>query len=437
MDDNRRKLLLRGLLGAGLLGLRSLATGLPASFLLDPLAARADELPCPKAGAGQYLIFSTSGTGDPINANSPGTYDLPASYPKAVHPDDPLMAPTPIALGGKTYTAAKPWSTLPAEVLSRTQFFHHSTRTNNHSDEQKVMSLMGVLRRGEMAISLYARELATCLGTIQAAPVVLCREVIQYQGTTLPRLTPRALAEVLAGETGVLADFQKIRDNDLNRLNALLKEGGTNTQRAYLDQFATSQEQVRSIPQALLASLASIQGNDPEDEALAAAILIKMNVAPVIAMHIPFGGDNHDDPDFGKETRETVSGVATIALLMAKLKELDLEDKVTFATLNVFGRSLAKIKDGGGRSHWSNHHTAILIGKNVKAGVIGGLVPKGTDLGAANIDSKTGGASESGDIAVDDSLASMAKTLGRALEVSAATLDDNITGGKVVEGALV
>ncbi len=170
------------------------------------------------------------------------------------------MAPTPIALGGKTYTAAKPWSTLPAEVLNRTTFFHHSTRTNNHSDEQKVMSLMGVLRRGEMAVSLYAKELATCLGTIQAAPVVLCREVIQYQGTTLPRLTPRALAEVLAGETGALADFQKLRDNDLNRLNALLKKDGTNTQRAYLDQFATSQEQVRSIPQALLASLAAIQG---------------------------------------------------------------------------------------------------------------------------------------------------------------------------------
>src|SRR5690349_20316709 len=107
MDDTRRKLLRSGLLGAGLLGLRSLATGLPVSFLLDPLAARADELPCPKAGAGQYLIFSTSGTGDPINTNAPGTYDLPASYPKAVHPDDPQMAPTPLSLGGKSYTAAK------------------------------------------------------------------------------------------------------------------------------------------------------------------------------------------------------------------------------------------------------------------------------------------------------------------------------------------
>ena len=437
MDDSRRKLLLRGLLGAGLLGLRSLATGLPVSFLLDPLAARADELPCPEAGAGQYLIFSTSGTGDPINNNSPGTYDLPASYPQAIHPDDPQMAATPLSLGGKTYTAAKPWSQLPAEVLGRTQFFHHSTRTNNHSDEQKVMSLMGVLRRGEMAVSLYAKELATCLGTIQAAPVVLAREVIQYQGTTLPRLSPRALAEVLAGESGVLADFQKIRDTDLNRLSSLLKTSGTNTQRAYLDRFATSQEQVRSIPQALLASLAAIQGNDAEDQAIAAAILIKMNVAPVIAMHIPFGGDNHDDPDFAKETRETVSGVATIALLMAKLKELDLQDRVTFATLNVFGRSLAKIKEGGGRSHWSNHHTAILIGKNVKAGVTGGLIPRGMDLGASAIDSKTGAASETGDIAVDDSLASMAKTLGRALEVSAATLDDNITGGLAVTGALV
>ncbi len=162
-----------------------------------------------------------------------------------------------------------------------------------------------------------------------------------------------------------------------------------------------------------------------------------MNVAPVIAMHIPFGGDNHDDPDFAKETKETVSGVATIALLMAKLKELGLEDKVTFATLNVFGRSLAKIKDGGGRSHWSNHHTAILIGKNVKAGVIGGLVPKGTDLGASNIDSKTGAASESGDVGVDDSLASHGQDAGPRARGLGGDARRQHHRGKVVEGALV
>lgn len=423
--------------GAGWVGLRSLATGLPISFLLNPLEAQADDPACAPGTSAQYLVFSTSSTGDPVNANAPGTYDLPASYPKAIHPDDPQMAPTPMSIGGKTVTAALPWTQLPAEVLARTQFFHHTTRTNNHADEQNVMRLMGAVRRSEMAVSLYAQHLAGCLGTIQSSPVVLSREPISFQGTTQPQLSPRALVEILAKGKGAFANFQKVRDADLDRINALLKQGGTNTQREFLDRHATSQQQARSIPQDLLASLAAIDGNDAKNQVIAASVLIKMKVAPVIVMQIPFGGDNHDDPDFARETRDTVSGVATIAALMAKLKELDLHDQVTFAMFNVFGRSLAQGKEGGGRSHWSNHHTTVMIGKNVKAGVTGGLVPKGLDLAASAIDSNTGAASDSGDIAPDDSLASMAKTLGRALEVPQAALDESITGGKTVRGAVL
>jgi hypothetical protein len=79
----------------------------------------------------------------------------------------------------------------------------------------------------------------------------------------------------------------------------------------------------------------------------------------------------------------------------------------------------------------------------IKPMVIGGLVPIGDDLGAAGIDSATGAAATSGDIAVDDSLPSFAKTLGRGLGVPQAYLDDHIRGGagigggKTVTGALV
>ena len=50
---------------------------------------------------------------------------------------------------------------------------------------------------------------------------------------------------------------------------------------------------------------------------IAAITLIQMNVTPVIAIHIPFGGDNHRDVGLATETAQTVSGVATIAALMA------------------------------------------------------------------------------------------------------------------------
>jgi hypothetical protein len=73
----------------------------------------------------------------------------------------------------------------------------------------------------------------------------------------------------------------------------------------------------------------------------------------------------------------------------------------------------------------------------MKAGVTGGLLPHGLDLGASSIDSTTDAASPTGDIPVDESLAAMAKMLGRALEVSQATLDDSITGGKTVKGVLI
>src|SRR4029077_2854178 len=80
MTISRRDALLTTLFGAGCVGLRSLATGLPAWFLLDPSAALAAP-PAPACTAppdrAQFIVFSTSGTGDPLNANAPGTYDDP------------------------------------------------------------------------------------------------------------------------------------------------------------------------------------------------------------------------------------------------------------------------------------------------------------------------------------------------------------------------
>lgn len=432
----RRRLLLGSLFGSSYLGLRSLMTGLPIPFLLRPTRAWAE--PPPPA---QFLVLSTSTGGDPINANAPGTYDLPASFPhQPLHPTAASMAATPIMLGDKQYKAALPWSTLTA--LDRTQFFHHSTRTNNHSDQLKVMSLMGAAKNNEMAVSIYASYLHTVLGTIQPQPIALSREIVTYAGATVPRLAPSALTQLLApAMAGIQTELRKLRDADLDRVNALVKAGGTNVQRQYLDQYATSQQQVRQIPQELQNLLADIRNDSPEAQATAAAILIKMKVSPVVVLSIPFGGDNHSDANLDNEVDETVSGVATINGLLATLAKLELSDQVTFATLNVFGRSLAQ---GGnqGRSHWSNHHTAVVIGKPFKPMVIGGLAPIGEDLGATGIDSATGASSANGDIKVDDSLPSFAKTLGRGLGVPQAYLDENIRGsavigeGKTVTGAL-
>ena len=74
MQFNRRNVLSTALFGAGYLGLRSLATGIPTAILAKGKSAFADEMPqCAKTKA-QFMILATSGQGDPLNANAPGTY---------------------------------------------------------------------------------------------------------------------------------------------------------------------------------------------------------------------------------------------------------------------------------------------------------------------------------------------------------------------------
>jgi hypothetical protein len=436
---NRREALLSALFGAGYVGLRALATGLPIAMLTDPRKAFADEAAaaCFDKNKAQYVILSESSAGDPINANVPGTYD----DPNIAHSLDPAMAPTPFTIGGATVRAAKPWSTLPQSVLDRTSFFHHTTQTNAHPNHPKVMGLMGAVKDHEMLVSLIAKQLAPCLQTIQQEPVTLgarrSDEALTFQGRALPMLSALGLSAVLTNPRGPFSTLQKQRDADLSRLNALYKRDGTTTQRAFLDRYATSQSQARAISQDLLSSLSAITDNSPASQVTAAIALIRMNVSPVVAIHIPFGGDNHVDPDLAAETTQTVAGVATIASLMQALASAGLQDRVTFVSLNVFGRTMSILHKGrGGRDHLANHHCTVMIGKPIRGSVIGGVAPKADDFGALPIDSKTGRGDAGGDISFDETLASVGKTIGVAVGVDPAVLDAPITAGRAVSAAL-
>ena len=106
MKFSRRKALMSALFGAGYVGLRALATGIPAGILMRGRRAFADGAACPNPSKAQFIILHTSGNGDPINANVPGTYDDPG----IAHSLDPLMAATPITIGGRSVMAAAPWA---------------------------------------------------------------------------------------------------------------------------------------------------------------------------------------------------------------------------------------------------------------------------------------------------------------------------------------
>lgn len=437
MNITRRQTLLSALFGAGYVGLRALATGLPASFLLDPRRAlAATPAPaCATPGKAQFIILATSGNGDPINANVPGTYD----DPNIAHPTDPAMQKTALTIRGAQHYAAAPWATLPQSVLDRTTFFHLMTNTPVHPKEPDVLKLMGATYQSEMLPSILAKQLAPCLGTVQAQPITIGAsspsEGLVFQGQALPIIPPLSLKATLANPAGPLSDLQGLRDQTLAQLNDLYKNGANQAQRAYLDSLMTSQQQARNINQSLLDALDSIADNSVDSQITAALTLVQMKVTPVVAIHIPFGGDNHHDALLATETAETQSGVAAIGSLMSQLGALGLADQVTFLSLNVFGRTLGPVNTDG-RQHNGNHQVSIAIGKPFAGGVIGGVAPAAGDYGALAIDSKSGRGVAGGDIAAVDTLASFGKTALAAVGVDTATIGSTITSGQVIAGAL-
>jgi hypothetical protein len=291
-----------------------------------------------------------------------------------------------------------------------------------------------------MLPSLLAKQLAPCLGTIQAQPISLGAtspsEALSFGGATQPIIPALALKATLTSTPGPLTNLQGLRDQTLGQLYDLYKRDASPAQKAYIDSLVTSQQQVRDINQSLLDALTSITDNSAASQILGAITLVQMKVTPVIAIHIPFGGDNHRDVGLANETTQTVSGVAAIASLLQQLGTMGLGDQVSFMSLNVFGRTLGPDSTDG-RQHNPNHQVSIAIGKPFKSGVVGGVAPAKKDYGAVAIDSKTGHGSASGDIAANETLPSFGKTMLAAVGTDAKAIDGLISDGKIVQGALV
>jgi hypothetical protein len=451
----RRDALRSLLFGGGYMGLRALATGLPVSFLMNPRKALANPPPAGCTSAAQYFIMSTSGQGDPINASAPGTYE----DKNIIHSSDASMKATSFSMGDQSVTGALPWSQLPQSVLDRMTFWHLMTNTPIHPAEGEVLRLMDLTTGPEMLPSLLAKEMQPCLGTIQAQPVCLGAstpsESLTFNGEALPIIPPVSLKATLTSPAGPLTTLQPLRDQTMNSLYGLYLKGATPAQKSYVDSLMTSQAQARDISQTLLNSLSTIADNTVASQILAAVTLIQMGVSPVISIHIPFGGDNHSDPSLANETQQTagtdttmgLTGVPAIAALMNALATnkfangTPLLDKVTFMTLNVFGRTL--LQNGGtkssaanGRGHNMNHQVSITIGSGFKAGVIGGVTPVDGDYGATGIVAATGAASATGDVSAVNTLPSYGQTLLAAAGVAPATISELIPIGNVITGAL-
>ena len=443
MKTTRRTLLSSVLFGAGYLGLRSLATGLPIAVLAKGARrAFADgSATCANQSKAKYIILSTSAGGDPINANVPGMYN----DANIAHSADPRMAATSLTLNGFATKAALPWASttvggsMPQWALDRTTFWHIQTNTPVHSNERNVLKLMGASSPSEMLPSILSNALAPCLGTLQPQPITVGAvgpsEGLSYQGQALPILPPVAVKETLVSPTGPLMSFQKVRDDTLSKIDDIYRNSATPAQSKYLDSLITTRQQVRNINTSLLDLLSGIPDNSVKSQIDVAIALIQMNVSPVIVVHIPFGGDNHVDAALTRETTEHLTGVASINYLMTQLQAKNLQDSVLFMSLNVFGRTIGA-NTIGGRNHNENLQTSITIGNTFKAGMVGAVMPVAGDYGAAPISSSSGAGGSGGDIAPADTLASFGKTMMAGLGLDTTAIGSLVSSGTVIQGAL-
>jgi hypothetical protein len=341
-----------------------------------------------------------------------------------------------MSLGGAATRAAKVWSTLPAATLGRACFIHHATRTVVHPDMPKVLSLLGGTNDDEMLPTLLAAELAPCLNTLQALPLALGGVTLAAGGNVLPTLTPTALRALLLESSSPLVNLRAVRDRHLDAVSAIVRKDGTPSQRRYLDERAASRDQARKLADDAESIFTAVTDNGPISQITAAVGLVRLKVAPVLSITLPFGGDNHADDGLQNEATQHVDSVGAIAQLMTLLQQNGLSDGVTFATLNVFGRTLLR-KGTAGRDHWPRHAVSLLIGKRVRGGVVGGLAPYQDDFTSVGIDSSSGRAVDGGgDVPYEETLGAVGKTIGAAVGVAPAKLDALITAGKLIPAAL-
>ncbi len=444
MNKTRRNLLLSSLFGGGYLGLRALAAGIPASVLLGSRTAHAG--PCPSGGTlPQYVIFTTSGNGDPINANVPGSYGVSSNLyncPATAGVGGADMTPTSMAVGSGMYKAAAPWAQMKNLDPTRTQFWHMMTNTVVHPFETNVLKLQGAVYEDEMFASFLSKNTQACLNTIQPQPVSVGAaspsEALSYAGGALPTIPPSALQKTLVlNATSSLNQktIPSLRASALTNLQSALYAPGsvTSAQNDFVSTYLAAQTALQKLDPSILASLADLSteaSKMPVQAQIDAAIaLIRMNITSVIAIHLPFGGDNHHDPAYVSESSQTSAACQSLDYLLGQLamyKTLDgrvMSDAVTIISLNVFGRTLEyQATNGDGRQHNLNHHVSFVIGKPFKGGVYGAVtqLTGNNDFGCVNIDAKTGaGTTSTGSGVIDavDTFAAWGMTVATGVGV--------------------
>jgi hypothetical protein len=348
-------------------------------------------------------------------------------------------------LGDVTVRGAGPWANLPGALRSRLNFIHHRTSVNAHTESEQVMGLNGrVLGQTgigvEMLPSAIAQELARPLSSTQSAPFVArsgSGVPIRNSGSPISEISPTGVRQLLGGGSELqVAQLTSLRDSAVDALYNDLRTNGTAAQRKYFDGFVKSRSEARRASENLAALLADINGDTLNDTIIAVTAILASRTNPVAVFSIPFGGDNHADSQLNAEVSQTTSGVAAIGNLWNRLNALGIQDQVTFAQLNVFGRTFRR-NTRGGRDHNRNHSVLVTFGPKVKPGVTGGITATNDSFGGTALGiNSVNGTTRDPDINQTDTLSSVGKTLMALCGIPEERINKRISNGKIIQSVL-
>lgn len=419
---SRREILLSAMAAGGGVGLRSLLMGLPVHFLTQRSMAAPIE---------NFLVYSLNGSGCPINCNVPGTYINGYDHATA------FATPVTSNWGSQSLKAAPCWNSLKKEIKATANIFHLRTMTNSHNEMDKVTNIFGAIesidgRSAEMLPSIIAHELAPSLGTRLSYPVALAGP-LTHKGKNQKIYTPSSVKALFpSGESSATINARVFRDKQIDLLYKDVKSNGTPAQMRFLNNYASSSKEAQELANQLSEALQIVEGDTEIDHMKTAAALLALKLTPVVTVRMHFGGDNHADTDLAGEVAAHNRAMTSLNALYDALKGFGIQNKTTFALLNVFGRTI-KTNSRGGRDH--NHRQSVMFsfGAGVKGGMIGDLAPGFRGLPEAQPINSTTGKITSSDIPINETLHSAAKSLMVATGMSEARTNKLVTGGKIVK----
>lgn len=455
--------------GAAALSLRSLATGLPLSFLMTGAMSTHAQ-----SSSAKSLILAMSDDGESINAYAPGSYATGADDPRstieritsaelgtgslgavngaAISPTD-FENSAVFSMGDKEVEAARFWTHLPQSLLDRMSVFHLRTAANGHPEGPNVHGVHGALmaangRGVEEIQSAIMQELLLAnpgFNSVLSTPLVLNGgggrlSTLTNESIAISRYSPLDIKNLFLSESSAeLENLNKVYDSTIDAIYKTVKQNGTEKQKQYLDAYASSRVQASVLGDRLGGLLDDITGSSKSDQARASVALVQAQLAPVVVIRYAYSGDNHGDENLLEEFDFTVEQLNNLTTIWELIQSQGLEDQINYATYDIFGRTLGR-NERGGRDHHNSSCTNLMFGSNIKAGVVGGLEewPRSGHrlLRATGINSETG-LSENADISRDETLVAYCRTIMASVGVSEERINVRLPSSKTVTSVLL